>query len=121
MMLVQQRKPIARPKRLTKAALPHDPKEAQKAPAHTGANDPMSRPDEAENADFLADDPSEDSAVRMAPDFAARDSDGDQIRSFEVSARAAENVVPSSRDDVSGDSTLSRYFREMATHQVMGP
>ena len=36
----------------------------------------------------------------------------------------AEDEVPArgkGYDDVSGDPTLSRYFREMAAHQVMGP
>ena len=30
------------------------------------------------------------------------------------------NIVPARREDASGDSVLSRYFREMSTHQVMG-
>jgi len=32
----------------------------------------------------------------------------------------ASSVVPSRREEEGGDSVLSRYFREMATHQVMG-
>lgn len=30
------------------------------------------------------------------------------------------SIVPSRRDEEGGDSVLSRYFREMSTHQVMG-
>lgn len=37
----------------------------------------------------------------------------------EVSGRAS-SVVPSRREEEGGDSVLSRYFREMASHQVMG-
>ncbi len=37
----------------------------------------------------------------------------------EVTGRAS-TVVPSRREDEAGDSVLSRYFREMASHQVMG-
>lgn len=36
-----------------------------------------------------------------------------------ISKRAA-NIMPSRRDEEGGDSVLTRYFREMATHQVMG-
>ncbi len=32
----------------------------------------------------------------------------------------ASSIVPSRREDEGGDSILTRYFREMATHQVMG-
>ncbi len=32
----------------------------------------------------------------------------------------ASNIAPSRRDEEGGDSVLSRYFREMAGHQVMG-
>jgi len=35
-------------------------------------------------------------------------------------ARRASNIVPSRRDEEGGDSVLSRYFREMSAHQVMG-
>jgi RNA polymerase primary sigma factor len=36
-------------------------------------------------------------------------------------AEGRESGIPPAHDDLTGDSTLSRYFREMATHQVMGP
>jgi len=45
----------------------------------------------------------------------AADATGD-VGGFASEAPAAEGVV-----DGSSDSMLSRYFREMATHQVMGP
>jgi hypothetical protein len=32
----------------------------------------------------------------------------------------ASNIAPSRRDEEGGDSVLSRYFKEMAGHQVMG-
>ncbi len=35
-------------------------------------------------------------------------------------ARRASNIVPSRRDEEGGDSVLSRYFRDMSSHQVMG-
>ena len=45
-----------------------------------------------------------------------------QVRSYAATASKPEpkkKNTPS--DDASGDSMLSRYFRDMATHQVMGP
>jgi len=48
----------------------------------------------------------------------ARSPSGARATSREAS-RAA-NIVPSRRDEEGGDSVLSRYFREMSGHQVMG-
>jgi len=39
----------------------------------------------------------------------------------ENDTRPTKSTAPSGPDDASTDSMLSRYFREMATHQVMGP
>src|SRR5690349_14255080 len=41
-------------------------------------------------------------------------------RSTGREASRAANIVPSRRDEEGGDSVLSRYFREMSGHQVMG-
>jgi RNA polymerase primary sigma factor len=44
---------------------------------------------------------------------------GGRMVTRELGGRAS-SVVPSRREEEGGDSVLSRYFREMATHQVMG-
>ncbi|HSC89531.1 MAG TPA: sigma-70 family RNA polymerase sigma factor [Polyangiaceae bacterium] len=44
---------------------------------------------------------------------------GRPLASRETNVRASA-IVPSRREDEGGDSILTRYFREMATHQVMG-
>jgi RNA polymerase primary sigma factor len=85
----------------------------------------MTQTDEASGPEFLADDPNEESAVRMSGEFApASEAPADEAF-FDVNAKEAsevrESVRPVSVHDESGDSTLSRYFREMATHHVMGP
>ncbi|HEX3596345.1 MAG TPA: sigma-70 family RNA polymerase sigma factor [Polyangiaceae bacterium] len=87
----------------------------------------MNEPNEAPSTDFLADDPSEESAVRMSSGFApaTASSRGENSAYFDSvppgATEARESVAPAAHEDVAGDSTLSRYFREMATHQVMGP
>lgn len=80
---------------------------------------------------YAADDSLEDTSVRYSPAFAspdARESQG-MIRRFDSSPpqaprRRNSSLPPPNRKakPVEGpsDSTLSRYFREMATHQVMG-
>ena len=81
----------------------------------------MSQPDEAPSTDFLAEESNDESAVRNMGSFPGADGPStDEISFFEAppAAEAREVSVPS---EMSGDSTLSRYFREMATHQVMGP
>ncbi len=84
-------------------------------------------PNRASEIPFSPDDHSDDSAVRYSsafakpsvvpPSFSARRSDSTPpgvTRRSEV-----EDIRP--KDDSVGDSMLSRYFRDMATHQVMGP
>ncbi len=61
----------------------------------------------------LADDSSEQTGVRRAA----------VLPSSPPAASGHDSMTPpkAARDDTGGDSTLSRYFRDMATHQVMGP
>ena len=77
----------------------------------------------------FADDTLEDTSVRYSPAFASTSDAGDQlgmIRRFDsgpppASRRSSSLPPPNSKaPDSPGDSTLSRYFRDMATHQVMG-
>ena len=76
---------------------------------------------------FAPDDHSDDTAVRYSsafakpsvvpPSFSARRSESTPPT---MSRRSdVEDVRP--KDDSVADSMLSRYFRDMATHQVMGP
>jgi len=84
----------------------------------------MTQSDEGATADLLADEPSEDGAVRMSSssNFSPADDTGFFDAAPAPPSEARESSVPStSHDELSGDSTMSRYFREMATHQVMGP
>ncbi|HVU06115.1 MAG TPA: sigma-70 family RNA polymerase sigma factor [Polyangiaceae bacterium] len=67
--------------------------------------------------EFIDDDAEDESAVRQAGSFATEPVAG-EISFTESSPPEREAPIPA---DLSGDSTLSRYFREMATHQVMGP
>lgn len=80
-----------------------------------------------QNEMSFADDPGEDSSVRYStafarpsvvpPSFGARRYD-----SVPPSAQAAGKSARRGDDrDSVGDSMLSRYFRDMATHSVMGP
>ena len=59
---------------------------------------------------------SEETRVRATP--GARTSDAPES-SAEMFTETGETFVPES--DAATDSMLSRYFRDMATHQVMGP
>jgi RNA polymerase primary sigma factor len=73
----------------------------------------------------------EDTAVRYSPAFATPSDPGEHsglIGRFESSPPTSgpgpsslPPPVESAAPEGSGDSTLSRYFRDMATHQVMGP
>jgi RNA polymerase primary sigma factor len=84
----------------------------------------MTQPEEAAAPEFMSDDSGEESAVRMNPGFSPRSDVAGQgfYDSVPPVAEGRDSVAPvARRDEVSGDSTLSRYFREMATHQVMGP
>lgn len=84
----------------------------------------MTQPEEASSqAEFLAEESNDESAVRNMGAFPGAEGPAtEELSFFESSpasgAEAREVRVPS---ELSGDSTLSRYFREMATHQVMGP
>src|SRR5437868_2052607 len=87
----------------------------------------MNEPNEAASTpEFLADEPGEESAVRMSSGFApAGDAPGHESAYFDAvpasTGETRESTAPAAHEDMAGDSTLSRYFREMATHQVMGP
>jgi len=79
---------------------------------------------------FAADEPLEDTSVRYSPAFASTSEAPDpmgMIRRFDsgppAAARRSSSLPPpggSKAPESPGDSTLSRYFRDMATHQVMG-
>jgi RNA polymerase primary sigma factor len=78
-------------------------------------------PSTATDYSFLADDDSEQTAVRLSPAF-VREATPDRNPSAppdSASPGAAARRAPS--EEGTGDSMLSRYFRDMATHQVMGP
>lgn len=80
---------------------------------------------------YAADESLEDTAVRLSPAFAApdaREASG-VVRRFDTSPppaprRRTSSLPPPNKKakatEGPSDSTLSRYFREMATHQVMG-
>jgi len=78
----------------------------------------------------FADEPLEDTSVRYSPAFASTSESADQlgmIPRFDSvpppASRRSSSLPPpggSKAPDSPGDSTLSRYFRDMATHQVMG-
>jgi RNA polymerase primary sigma factor len=78
----------------------------------------------------FADEPLEDTSVRYSPAFAQTSESADQlgmIPRFDSvpppASRRSSSLPPpggSKAPDSPGDSTLSRYFRDMATHQVMG-
>jgi len=128
-MLVQANKSTTRSKRIprasgfgaaTPAARPakaEEPKIAEDEEASSATDDPST-------AEFLADEPGEESSVRVtsSPEFSSlqeASSEGSFFDAPPASTEARTAVV--AHGDASGDSTLSRYFREMATHQVMGP
>ncbi len=55
-------------------------------------------------------------AVKRTPAL----SEAASVRAAALRDSKRSSVVPSRRDEEGGDSVLSRYFREMSTHQVMG-
>jgi RNA polymerase primary sigma factor len=81
---------------------------------------------------FSSDDHTDGTAVRYSPSFArpsapppsfvnGRRFDSLPPTSARGNSREGDAETVKSRDDSVGDSMLSRYFRDMATHQVMGP
>jgi len=137
-MLVQANKPTPqqRPKRVTRRATGFSAAAKQKPttqvrdrkPADDAEEEVSARGgEEAPAADFLADDPAEESSVRVtsssfSPGSESSPEDGSFFDAAAPAAEPREAVASvSAHGDISGDSTLSRYFREMATHQVMGP
>ena len=75
------------------------------------------------------DDTMDENAMRYSPAFARPSVPPPSFsgRRFESSPppssrqRSEEARSVRARDESGGDSMLSRYFRDMATHQVMGP
>ena len=64
-----------------------------------------------------------DPATLLEPETAALDEEFD-VADVAAEVETIDTLRPPAekrQDDTSGDSMLSRYFREMATHQVMGP
>lgn len=68
----------------------------------------------------LADDMEEDTAVRIASHY-GRASEVVGFQSISEPPPAPAKPVSRRSAEKTGDSMLARYFREMATHQVMGP
>jgi RNA polymerase primary sigma factor len=89
-------------------------KDRSPASAPASSQVPTSRPATNEPPDYT--DEGEDTRVRATS--SVRPSDPPES-SAEVFGDAGETFVPES--DAATDSMLSRYFRDMATHQVMGP
>ncbi len=66
----------------------------------------------------------EDTAVRYSrPSVLRSDAPPSTLGRFQTSPPSGSSAPPprSGATEASSDSTLSRYFRDMATHQVMGP
>jgi RNA polymerase primary sigma factor len=100
-------------------------------PDHREPTSTMQSHNPASEPPFAADEPLEDTSVRYSPAFASTSDAADQlgmIRRFDSgpppAARRTSSLPPpggsSKAPESPGDSTLSRYFRDMATHQVMG-
>jgi RNA polymerase primary sigma factor len=82
----------------------------------------------ANDIPFGSDEHVDESAVRYSPSFARPSMAPPSFvgRRFDsgpppASSGSREEGEVRGRDESAGDSTLSRYFRDMATHQVMGP
>jgi RNA polymerase primary sigma factor len=79
----------------------------------------------ARREEEYTEDSPEQTAVRAAPSGLSSESGPDSPEEFldasggDVAGFASEAPAPTA--DASNDSMLSRYFRDMATHQVMGP
>ncbi|HEY2409385.1 MAG TPA: sigma-70 family RNA polymerase sigma factor [Polyangiaceae bacterium] len=76
----------------------------------------------SETVSDYTEDASETTAVRRAPHLTeppASDAEESPEAAADVAGFASE--APVAEVDSASDSMLSRYFREMATHQVMGP
>jgi RNA polymerase primary sigma factor len=78
----------------------------------------------AHDLTFLADDDdAEQTAVRMSPAFARATANAGRAEMPGPGSEAgpSQGTRRTTVEEASGDSMLSRYFRDMATHQVMGP
>lgn len=82
-------------------------------------------PNTANEMSFGNDEQMDDTAVRYSPAFARPSVPPSfSARRFESTPpgpRRADGEEVKPRDEAMGDSMLSRYFRDMASHQVMGP
>jgi RNA polymerase primary sigma factor len=96
---------------------------------HKESTSTMQSHNSASEPPFAADEPLEDTSVRYSAAFASTSEAPDQLgmlRRFDSgpppAARRSSSLPPpgSKAPESPGDSTLSRYFRDMATHQVMG-
>jgi RNA polymerase primary sigma factor len=89
----------------------------ERAPVSSPASSkaPASRPATSEPPEYTEE--SEDTRVRSTS--SVRPSDPPDSTAAEAFTETGETFTPES--DAATDSMLSRYFRDMATHQVMGP
>ena len=110
--------PKAWPRSGRSDSYPHSREPTNTMPSHNTASEPP-----------FADEPLEDTSVRYSPAFGSTSEAPDHlgmIPRFDSgpppAARRTSSLPPpgSKAPESPGDSTLSRYFRDMATHQVMG-
>src|ERR1041385_8318924 len=137
-MHVEARKPMNRPGRLSKREsgfmrsenVTHGGATKSSPPSQHPTDQTMTQPEEAPTSEPLADDPNEASAVRMSSGLTSAEPESEEFGGggyYEAApppsgTELRESGAPAApHEEIAGDSTLSRYFREMATHQVMGP
>ena len=80
--------------------------------------DPMAQKN-AQTAQDLLDDADEQTAVRTRPALIGPSTTPESV--IRSASAPSNETRPNESADTTNDSMLSRYFRDMATHQVMGP
>jgi hypothetical protein len=98
----------------TQSASGRQSKEAAPASAPASSKVPASRPVTNDPPDYT--DEGEDTRVRATSSVRPSEPPESTTETF---GESTESFAPET--DASTDSMLSRYFRDMATHQVMGP
>ena len=86
----------------------------------SGDEPSMTQVDDGAVAD-LDDDGAEESAVHRSASFTPSSPPEDSPGAESIPPPSESRGPSRAAEDVAGDSTLSRYFREMAGHRVMGP
>jgi RNA polymerase primary sigma factor len=125
----QEEETIVTPTAIAKTSAPN--RSGKKAPRAASAEasrvrneppEPASSPAGAsrKDDDDFSDDAAESVSPRTTPTEPPAGADGEEFES-DLSSMSPERPAAGSDIDSATDSTLSRYFRDMATHQVMGP